>query len=101
MKGLQFWEVDADDLPMPFSLKGQLRATIAFRRYFLHASPTVLGVIESGYVLPLTSEPSLFHGKNQASAFESAQFVSECIAELVSGGCVRELETAPVIAVPS
>ena len=58
-------------------------------------------MIESGYVLPLTSEPALFHGRNHAGiSLESAEFVSECIAELVSDGCVRELEMAPVI-VPS
>ena len=57
-------------------------------------------MIQSGYVLPLMSEPTPFHGRNQASAFESAEFVSQCIAELVSGGCVRELEMAPVFCSP-
>ena len=46
------------------------------------------------------SEPTPFHGKNQVSAFENADFVNDCIAELVSCGWVRELETAPGICSP-
>ena len=74
---------------MLVSVKGQLQANIAFWRDFLYASPSFLGVIESGYVLPLMSEPTLFHGRNQASAFESVQLVTECIAKLVGGLCER------------
>ena len=46
------------------------------------------------------SVPTQFYGKNQASAIENAEFVSECIAELVGGGCVRETETDPIICSP-
>ena len=64
---------------------------------YLHASPVVLLVIDSGDVLPLMSEPTQFHGETQPLAVQNAEFVGDSIAELVSGGCVRELESAPVI----
>ena len=38
------------------------------------------------------SEPTSFRGGNQASALGNAEFVRECIAELVSSGCAKEVE---------
>ena len=98
--GLRYWEVGGDDPPMPVSVKGRLRASLPFWRDTLQASPMVLRVIESGYVLPLMSEPTQFHGENQPSAVQNAEFVGDSIAELVVGGCVRELMSAPVICSP-
>ena len=60
----------------------------------------VLKVIESSYVLPFMSEPTQHCRKNQASALDNAKFVSECIAELMSGGCVRECENISYICSP-
>ena len=77
-----------------------LIGTVAFWRDTLHATPAILSVIESVYVLLLTSEPAQFNGENQSSAVDNAEFVNDCIAELVSGGCVSELETAPVVCSP-
>ena len=66
----------------------------------LHAPPVVLNVIESGYVLPLMSEPTPFSGKNQLSAIQNAEFVDQCIAELLSSSCIEELDVAPYICSP-
>ena len=52
----------------------------------MHAPPSVLPVIEHGYVLPFMSEPTQFRGENQMSALENVKFVSESIKELVSSG---------------
>ena len=65
-KGAQFWEVGVDDLSMPVSVKGRLRDNLSFWKEVLCASPVVLKVIESGYVLPFMSEPTQYCGKNHA-----------------------------------
>ena len=59
------------------------KTTLAFWREELQASPIVLSTIESGYVLPLKSEPTPFVQKNQNSAMHNSKFVQECIAELL------------------
>ena len=46
------------------------------------------------------SEPAQFHRENQLSTVDNAEFVNDCIAELVSGDCVSELETATVVCSP-
>ena len=85
---------------MPISVKGRLRDKLAYRRDVLHASLSVLRVIESGYVLPLLSEPTHFHQSNQALTLGNAELFGERIAELVSSGCVREVEGAPAVCSP-
>ena len=99
-KGAQFWELGAEDLAGAVPVKGRLRKCLEFWRDVLHAPPAVLKVIESGYVLPLMSEPTQFCGNNQASALGNADFVRECIAELVSSGCVKEVEDMPFVCSP-
>ena len=66
----------------------------------MHASPSVLQVIEHGYVVPFMLEPTQFRGKNQVSALENVNFVSESIKELASSGCVTEVESTPVVCSP-
>ena len=63
----------------------------------MHAQPSVLQVIEHSYVVPFMSESTQFRGENQMSALENATFVSESIKELVSSGCVTEVELTPVV----
>ena len=99
-KGHQFWEIGAEDVPMPIFVKGRLRDKLAYWRDVLHASPSVLRVIESGYVLPLMSEPTHFRRNNHASALGNTEFVGESIAELVRSGCVKEVEGVPAVCSP-
>ena len=79
-------------------MKGTLRDKLAYRRDVLHASPSVLGVIESGYMLPPMSELTHFRGNNHALG--NAEFVGESIAELVSSGCVKEVEGVQAVCSP-
>ena len=51
------------------------------------ASPST---IESGYVLPLKSEPTPIVHKNQNSAMHNSNFVQECIAELLVASCTKD-----------
>ena len=53
----------------------------------------MLSVIESGYVLPLRSEPTPFSGRTQASVVQNAEFVDQYIDELLRSSCIKELDT--------
>ena len=94
------YEIGADELSEPISVKGRLRAKFAFWKDVLHASPSILSVIESGYVLPLMSEPTPFSGRNQVSALQNAEFVDQCVEELLGGSCIKEQGKAPYICSP-
>ena len=85
---------------VPVSVKGRLRASLVFWKEVLCASPAVLDVIESGYVLPLMSKPTPFSGSNHASAVQNANFVDESIEQLLRTGCVREVDAAPIVLSP-
>ena len=74
---------------MSHSTKGRLQCNLSFWKEELQASSFVLSTIESGYVLPLKSEPTPFACKNQASALQNAQFVQQSVEELLSNGCIR------------
>ena len=41
----QFWEVSGNDMDVPISVKGRLRASLVFWKEVLYASPAVLDVI--------------------------------------------------------
>ena len=96
----RFWELSVGELNKPISVKGRLKANLAFWRDVLQAPPAVLKVIESGYVLPLMSEPVPFSGNNHMSAVQNVQFVNESVQQLLCSGCVSEVQTAPVIISP-
>ena len=55
----RMWEIELS--PPSCSIKGRLRKHLIFWRAELNASSTVLNTIESGYVLPLKSEPTEYH----------------------------------------
>ncbi len=101
-------ESDPTDLPksgsgspvMPLPLKGRLRSSLQFWREELQAPPFVLGIIESGYVLPLKAEPTPYSRKNQVSAFQNGAFVQESINDLLATGCILEVPSAPHIRSP-
>ena len=98
----QAYEVEADELHVPerISVTSRLRTKLDFWKKVLHASPTMLSITENGYVLPLTSKPSPFSGKYQMSALQDAEFVEECIDELLHSSCIRELDSALLICSP-
>ena len=56
--------------------------------------------IESGYVLPLMSEPTPFWGRNQVSALQNVEFVDQCVDEFLKSSCIKELGTAPCVCSP-
>ena len=81
-------------------VKGRLKESLPFWADELKAPAFILGIIESGYVLPLKSEPTPFSRANQMSALTHAEFVQESINELVARGCIREVAEPPYICSP-
>ena len=61
---------------------------------------SVLSIIESGYALPLKSEPPVRSQKNQPSAYFRSEFVQTSIEELLVGGCIKQIELKPHICSP-
>ena len=70
------------------SVKDRLQQSLSFGEE-LQASSFILQTIESGYVLPLKSEPTSFSRKNQNSALQNYKFVKKYIADLLATGCVE------------
>ena len=51
----------------------------------------------SGYVLPFMSVPKSRRFKNQKSALENADFVSEALLAMLSDGHVKEVDNPPIV----
>ena len=94
----RMWEIELS--PPSCSIKGRLRKHLSFWRAELNASSTVLNTIESGYVLPLKSEPTEYHRENQVSALRNNDFVQQCIQELTDTGCIEVVAEAPFVCSP-
>ena len=95
------WEAEAvspDCCDM--SVQGRLKERIQFWREVLKAPSTVLNTIESGYVLPLKSEPTPNIQCNQQSAIVNADFVQQSVLELIKNRCVKRVLEVPYICSP-
>ena len=66
----------------------------------MQASPEVLNVTQSGYVLHLMSQPTPLMSKNQLSAVQDMGFVDQCIDQLLNSACIKELKEAPYVCKP-
>ena len=82
------------------TVKGRLKEHTSFWKEELVAPQSVLSIIESGYVLPLKSEPPVRSQKNQPSAYFRSEFVQTSIEELLVGGCIKQIELKPHICSP-
>ena len=81
-------------------VKGRLRERLQFWKECLQAPTFILDTIETGYVLPLKSEPTPYCRPNQASAIANATFVQQSVEELVDSGCVQSVVDLPYICSP-
>ena len=82
------------------TVKGRLKEHISFWKEELVAPQSVLSIIESGYALPLKSEPPVRSQKNQPSAYFRSEFVQTSIEELLISGCIKQIELKPHICSP-
>lgn len=99
------WEAEAVS-PQPSaqafcdSVQGRLKKRTLFWREVLKAPEPVLRTIESGYVLPLKSEPTPLVQCNQQSALNNAEFVRASVSELLTNRCVKQVAKVPYICSP-
>ena len=92
------WEVEALSPVQRESqpkVKGRLRERLQFWKEHLQAPAFILDTIDSGYVLPLKSEPTPHSRPNQASTVANASFVQQTVDE-----CVQEVPSSPYVCSP-
>ena len=94
------WEIEEPGVAAPLVVKGRLKEKLGFWREELQPAPSVLDIIENGYVLPLKSEPTPFVGKNQVSTVNNQAFVDGSVSELLASGCICETASLPFICSP-
>ncbi len=75
----------------PACVKGRLRKSLKFWKEELEAPAFVIDTIETGYVLPLKSALTPFSRRNQTSAMCNGEFMQQSVADLLAGGCIREV----------
>ena len=76
-------------------VKGRLKSSLDFWVETLDASNFVLDMIRRSYRLPFAKYPSQSFLKNNRSALQHTDFVTEAIIELVSNGCIVEHDVPP------
>ena len=82
------------------TVKGRLKEHISFWKEELVAPQSALSISESGYALPLKSEPPVRSQKNQPSAYFRSEFVQTSIEELLVRGCIKQIDLKPHICSP-
>ena len=82
------------------AVKGSIKRCISFWKDEIKAPAPILSIIESGYVLPLKSEPAGHCSANHNSAIKNSAFVDQSVKELVETECVVEVPELPYICSP-
>jgi hypothetical protein len=85
--------------PVP-SVQGRLKQHERFWLDELEPSSFVAGIVTEGYRLPFLRLPDPLFQLNHKSAVENASFVSRAVEELVSGQCVVECSSCPIVCSP-
>ena len=80
-------------------VKGSLRSNLEYWKE-IGASGFILDVIENGYKLPFRTIPDKAEFKNNKSARENAQFVSDSIRELLESKRIDEVPFKPHVVNP-
>ena len=81
-------------------MKGKLKPKLDYWSKTLKAPKYILDIINEGYFLPFVDVPEPSVSKNNKSAFENKDFVSESIRELLRDGSAREVEFRPKVISP-
>ena len=99
--GDRCWETEAVEQGTQVTcVKGRLKEGLQFWREEIVAPASVLDTIEQGYVLPLMSQPTPYSRQNHTSAGLHAEFVQQSVADLLVGGCIKEMPSEPFICSP-
>ena len=86
--------------PSVISVQGRLKQHEKFWLNELEPSSFVEGIITGGYRLPFLRLPDAVFQLNHRSALQNASFVHDAIDELVSGRCVVECASCPIVCSP-
>ena len=81
------------------SVKGRLKKHLDYWKK-IEANSYVLDIIENGYAIPFITTPDSVFSKNNKSAIDNAEFVSQAIAELLVNDCIEEVKTRPHVINP-
>ena len=75
------WEIESGWMYVPGSVvvKGRLKEHISFWKDTVRAPATIVHTIESGYVLPLKSDPTTYVCRNHQAANRNCSFVGSSI----------------------
>jgi hypothetical protein len=95
-----WWAVERDIISSVVVVKGKLKKHISICRDQIRVPTAIINVIDTGYVLPLKSEPTPYFHANHRSANRHSSFVQESVSELCATGCVVEVSTRPSICSP-
>ncbi|CAC5393531.1 unnamed protein product [Mytilus coruscus] len=80
---------------------GQQKAVLSKRRRTANKTGSnILDVIENGYAIPFITTPNSVVSKNNKSAIDYAEFVSQAIADLLVNDCIEEVKTRPHVINP-
>ena len=92
------WEIEGDS--QVEDVQGRLKENISFWEQNLEPAPWILDCIKEGYKLPLKTIPGPFLGKNQDSALNHREFVTEALRELELNRCIKKVDEQPHICSP-
>ena len=95
----RYWEM-VEQVGTPNSVKGRLRSRVEYWEEVVAAPSPIVSIIRQGYILPFVSVPEGRYFTNQESALDQAAFVTQAVGELVENGCVKEVESPPVVCSP-
>ena len=80
-------------------VKGRLKENIDYWKN-IETNSFVLDIIENGYAIPFITTPSVMFSKNNRSAFNHSDFVSQAVAELLLNNCIVQVKTRPHVVNP-
>jgi hypothetical protein len=75
--------------------KGRLRLHANYWCNVLEASDFIFDVVKNSNVIPFNNIPQSYFMKNNKSAFDHSDFVTDAVADLVKSGCVLEVPFQP------
>ena len=80
-------------------LRGRMKASIGFWCE-IGAPLEILNIIQEGYKIPFMGTPKQARFKNNKSAINNSQFVSQAISDLLSKGLIVQCNSVPLVINP-
>lgn len=91
---------NSDSLSTTAGVKGRLKQNVGFWENTLKAPDKIIDILKNGFRIPFLQTPDSYSLKNNRSASEHADFVSQAIGDLLKVGSVLEVPFVPYIVSP-